>query len=97
MEPIEPLIDAVVASCFLFGSIFYMMVAYGEKRGLAWRLLGTAGTMWFLIILFKLIGNMANLPWLAGTARSAIALTLTIYLWGIIVLAGTLKRSLRKT
>jgi hypothetical protein len=96
MDPVEPLIDAVVASCFLFGSIFYMMVAYGERRGLAWRLLGTAGALWFLILLFKLISNMANLPWLAGTVRSAIALTLAIYLWGIIVLAETLKRSLRQ-
>ncbi|MGQ9543891.1 MAG: hypothetical protein ACUVTM_07430 [Candidatus Bathyarchaeia archaeon] len=93
MDPVEPIIDAAVAACFLFGSAFYMMVAYGERKGLAWRLLGTAGILWFLILMFKLIGNMANLPWLAGTVRSAIALTLAIYLWGIIVLAGKLSKT----
>jgi len=91
MTTIEPIIDAVVAACFLFGAVFYLMVAYGEKRGVAWRLLGTAGTMWFVILFFKLISNMSNLAWVGGTVRVGIALAMGIYLCGLIALARTLK------
>lgn len=93
MISIEPLIDAVTASCFLFGAIFYLMVAYGARQGLAWKLLGTAGAIWFIILFFKLISNMTELPWVAGTVRSAIALTLGLYLCGLIALARVLKGS----
>jgi len=92
MESIEPLMDSLVAACFLIGAVFYLMVAYGEKRGLAWRLLGTAGSIWFLVLFLKLVGNMAELPWVYGTVRSAIALTLGIYLCGLILLTRTLKK-----
>ena len=91
MVAIEPLLDTIVAACFLFGAVFYMMVAYGEKRGLAWRLLGTAGALWFLILFFKLISNMANLPWVYGTVRAGIAFALLIYLCGLVALARSLK------
>ena len=91
MTTIEPIIDAIVASCFLFGGVFYLMVAYGERRGIAWRLLGTAGAMWFVLLFFKLISNMANLPWIGGTVRAGIALAMAIYLCGLIALARTLK------
>jgi hypothetical protein len=38
-----------------------------------------------------LISNMGEMIWIAGTVRAAIALTLGIYLLGLIVLARTLK------
>ncbi|MCJ7760521.1 hypothetical protein MUP59_05190 [Candidatus Bathyarchaeota archaeon] len=91
MSPIEPLIDAIVAACFLFGAVFYLMVAYGERRGMAWRFLGTAAAIWFVILFFKLINNMAEFPWVYGSVRAAVALTLGIYLLGIILLARDLK------
>ncbi|MBS7622785.1 hypothetical protein KEJ39_03815 [Candidatus Bathyarchaeota archaeon] len=91
MMTIEPIIDAIVASCFLFGTAFYLMVAYGERRGLALRLLSTAGALWFVILFFKLISNMAELPWVAGTVHAGIALAMGIYIWGLLELARTLK------
>lgn len=91
MSTISMLIDAAVAACFLFGAVFYLMVAYGRRQGIAWRILGTAGAIWFLILFLKLISNLGELIWVAGTVRAAIALTLGIYLLGLIVLARTLK------
>jgi hypothetical protein len=91
MAAIEPLIDALVAACFLFGAVFYLMVAYCERRGLAWKLFGITGTVWFAIIFVKLVSNMAGWSWQYGTVRSAIALSLGIYLCGLIALARMLK------
>jgi hypothetical protein len=91
LSPIEPLIDAVVAVCFLSGAVFYLMVAYVERRGMAWRFLGTAGAIWFVILFLKLINNMAEFPWVYGTVRAAVALTLGLYLLGIIILARSLQ------
>jgi len=67
------------------------MVAYGERRGMAWRFLGTAGAMWFVILFLKLINNMAEFPWVYGTVRAAVALTLGLYLLGIFFLARSLE------
>ncbi|MEM2942385.1 MAG: hypothetical protein QXT81_03070 [Candidatus Bathyarchaeia archaeon] len=96
MTTIEPIMDAIVASCFLFGAVFYLMVAYGQRRGVAWRLLGTAGAVWFVILFFKLISNMAKLPWIGGTVRAGIALAMGIYVWGLVELARTLKPLTKK-
>ena len=90
MSSIEPIIDALVDACFLFGAIFYLAVAYGERRGMAWRFLGTSGAIWFVILFLKLISNMAGFTWIYGTVRAAVALTLGLYLLGIIILARSL-------
>ncbi|MBS7626267.1 hypothetical protein KEJ51_04400 [Candidatus Bathyarchaeota archaeon] len=92
MVTVEPIIDALAAACFLFGAIFYLMVAYGERRGgLAWRLFGFTGAVWFTVMYLKLISNMAGWPWTYGMVRSTISLSLIIYLLGLAALAKMLR------
>lgn len=91
MISIEPFIDAIVASCFLFGAAFYLMVAYSERGGLAWKLFGATGTIWFSILFIKLVSNMAGWPWITGIVRSVIALSLGLYLCGLFILARMLR------
>jgi len=92
MVSVEPLIDSLAAVVFLFAATFYLMVAYGERRGgAAWKIFGLTGAIWFAIIYLKLISNMAGWTWTYGLVRSAVALSLGLYLCGLIVLARMLK------
>jgi len=92
MPTIEPLIDSAAAVCFLFAAAFYLMVAYGQKQaGTVWKLFGVTAAIWFVILYLKLISNMAEWPWIYGLVRSAIALSLGLYLCGLIALARMLK------
>jgi hypothetical protein len=87
------ILDSLVAVCFLFGAAFYLMVAYGVRRGgMAWRIFGVTGAIWFAIIYIKLIADIAELTWIAGTARAVIALSLVLYVYGLITLARMLKK-----
>jgi hypothetical protein len=91
MNLIEPIIDAVVASCFLFAAIFYLMVGYGERQGVVWKIFGCTGAIWFGILFVKLISNIAGWNWLYGIVRSTIAISLLIYLYGLVLLARMMK------
>ncbi|MBS7622416.1 hypothetical protein KEJ39_01915 [Candidatus Bathyarchaeota archaeon] len=88
----EPLIDALAAVVFLFAATFYLMVAYVERRGgAAWKIFGLTATIWFAVIYVKLIANMTEWPWMYGLVRSAVALSLGLYLCGLIALARMLR------
>jgi hypothetical protein len=91
MISIEPLIDAIIASCFLFAATFYIMVAYSERGSLAWKLFGASGAIWFSILFIKLVSNMSGWPWITGIVRSVIAVSLVIYLCGLFMLARMLR------
>ncbi|MGQ9544023.1 MAG: hypothetical protein ACUVTM_08120 [Candidatus Bathyarchaeia archaeon] len=92
MVTVEPLIDSLAAACFLFGAVFYLMVAYGERRGgAAWRLFGLTSAVWFTVMYIKLISNMAGWTWAYGAVRSTIVLSLILYLLGLAALARMLR------
>jgi hypothetical protein len=88
------ILDSLVAACFLFGAAFYLMVAYGVRRGgMAWKIFGATGAIWFTIVYVKLIADMAGLAWIVGTARAIIALSLALFVYGLIALARMLKKA----
>jgi len=88
------ILDSLVAACFLFGAAFYLIVAYGVRRGgMAWKIFGATGAIWFAIVYVKLIADAAGSAWIAGTARAIIALSLALFVCGLIALARMLKKT----
>jgi hypothetical protein len=92
IEILIAILDAIVASCFLVGATFYLMVAYSDReRRSVWTILGTTGMIWFLVTFIKLIANMTGAVWVAGTVRGIVGLSLALYMVGLITLARKLR------
>jgi hypothetical protein len=86
------LLDSVAAGFFLLGAVFFLMVAYSERRaGTPWLIFGATGTIWFVIMFIKLISNMLGSEWPIGTVRATVGISLFLYMLGMRSLAKTFR------